>query len=356
MITLSNKSWLLIAILIVLAILLVNLSPILSPFVIAAFFAYLLDPVADKLSHWRMSRTFAVSLIFVLMSLMFTLLFLLVVPMLFRQLVSFIHSIPAYLQLIQSYVLPHLQQLGIRVEAIPADDIKQLLGENWQKAGGIFTELVKSATASSMTIAHFFANLLLIPVVGFYLLRDWSHLLGFIDKSLPTLYKEKITFFAKQCDEVLSAFIRGQLMVMMSLGVIYSIGLSIVGLDLALFLGTIAGLASVVPYLGAIVGVTSSVLVAYMQFQDISHVLGVLVVFGVGQTLEGSLLTPILVGDKIGLHPVAVIFAIMAGGQLAGFIGILIALPVAAVLMVFVRYFHQQYITNQQYIKIDDEI
>jgi len=343
---------------VVLAIVLVSLvsvSTILSPFVIAAFIAYLLDPVADKLTKWRMSRTFAVSLIFVIMTMIVSLLFFLLIPMLFKQLVSFIHSVPTYIHTIQSYVVPYLKDLGVHVETIPIDDVKRLLGDNWQKAGGMFAEVLKGVTASSLSVAHFFANVVLIPVVCFYLLRDWSHLLNVIQVSLPSAYKDKVLMLAQQCDEVLSAFIRGQLLVMLSLGVIYSIGLTIVGLDLALFLGTMAGLASVVPYLGAIVGVFSSVLVAYMQFGDVMPVIWVLVVFGIGQALEGTLLTPVLVGDKIGLHPVAVIFAIMAGGQLAGFVGVLVALPVAAVAMVFVRYFHQQYILSQQFIQIDDE-
>jgi predicted PurR-regulated permease PerM len=153
----------------------------------------------------------------------------------------------------------------------------------------------------------------------------------------------------------LSAFIRGQLLVMFALAIIYSIGLSIVGLDLALLLGITAGLASVVPYLGAIVGIVSASLAAYLQFGEVMPLVYVGIVFGVGQMLEGMLLTPVLVGDKIGLHPVAVIFAIMAGGQLAGFVGILLALPIAAVMMVFVRHFHEQYKESDLYLKVEDE-
>ena len=152
-----------------------------------------------------------------------------------------------------------------------------------------------------------------------------------------------------ECHEILGAFIRGQLMVMLALGVIYSIGLSVVGLDLALLLGLLAGLASIVPYLGFIVGIFAASLAAYFQFQELLPLVWVAVVFGVGQMLESMILTPLLVGDRIGLHPVAVIFAVMAGGQLAGFVGILLALPVAAVIMVWMRHIHSHYKHSELY-------
>lgn len=338
-----------------LLVLLVNLAPILSPFLIAGFFAYMMDPVADRMAGKRMSRTVAVSLIFLVMGLLSVLVILLFVPMLLKQLVSFVHSLPEYMAVVQAYLVPQLQRLGIHVETIPLDDVRRLLQDNWQQAGGVATEILKRATASTLSFVAFAANMVLVPVVAFYLLRDWSKLLDFVKDSLPNNLRDKVLVLAGQCDEVLSAFIRGQLLVMAALAVIYSVGLSIVGLDLALFLGTMAGLASVVPYLGAIVGIGASALVAYMQFQDVLPILYVCIVFGVGQMLESMLLTPILVGDKIGLHPVAVIFAIMAGGQLGGFVGILVALPVAAVLMVFVRFFHHKYKESQLYLHIDDE-
>jgi predicted PurR-regulated permease PerM len=351
----SNRTITIIVVAILAVALLVSLTPILTPFLVAAFFAYLMDPVADKLTGKRINRTMAVSIIFVVMSLVMVLLVLLIVPMLFRQLISFIHTLPAYMALLQAYALPELQKMGIHIEAIPMENVKVLVQDNWQKAGGLLTQIIQGATASTMSLVAFFANLIVIPVVAFYLLRDWSNLLGFIRETLPNIWRDKVMALAAQCDEVLSSFIRGQLMVMASLAVIYSIGLSIIGVDLALFLGTLAGLASVVPYLGAIVGIGASALVAYMQFQEIMPIVYVCIVFGVGQIIESMFLTPVLVGDKIGLHPVAVIFAIMAGGQLAGFVGVLIALPVAAVLMVFIRHFHQKYKASQLYLHIDDE-
>ncbi|MFT5520940.1 MAG: hypothetical protein ACI9IA_001540 [Enterobacterales bacterium] len=158
-----------------------------------------------------------------------------------------------------------------------------------------------------------------------------------------------VTQLASEMDDVLGAFLRGQLLVMLALGIIYSVGLWMIGLNVALIIGMIAGLASIVPYLGFIVGIAAAIIAAVVQFGDFSVLLYVVIVFGVGQMLESMLLTPLLVGDKIGLHPVAVIFAIMAGGQLFGFVGILVALPVAAVIMVLLRYMTQQYKLSAAY-------
>lgn len=328
-----------------------SLQPILMPFLVAGLFAYLMDPVADKLEEKKLSRTAAVSVVFVVMSIVGSLLALLILPLLGKQLISFVYRLPDYVAWLQGHLLPYLSTaFGIHIEAVPVDEMKNLLKENWQQAGSVVTQVVKSATASTMSLVTWVANIILIPVVSFYLLRDWDKLMEKIRIMLPRPWEELTIKLAKECDEVLSAFIRGQFLVMTALGVIYAVGLSIVGLDLALFLGTLAGFASVVPYLGAIVGICSATIFAYLQFHEIMPVIYVCLVFGVGQMLEGMILTPLMVGDKIGLHPVAVIFAIMAGGQLAGFVGILIALPVAAVLMVFLRHLHVEYKTSDLYL------
>jgi predicted PurR-regulated permease PerM len=189
----------------------------------------------------------------------------------------------------------------------------------------------------------------LIPVVTFYLLRDWDVLVARIRELLPRQQEPTVVKLAKNSDEVLGQFLRGQLAVMVALGTIYTVGLWIVGLDLALLVGMIAGLVSFVPYLGFIVGIVLAGVAALMQFGDAVYLLYVAIVFGIGQVLEGMVLTPLLVGDKIGLHPVAVIFAVMAGGQLFGFVGILLALPVAAVVVVILRHFREVYTASELY-------
>ena len=192
-------------------------------------------------------------------------------------------------------------------------------------------------------------NLVLIPVVTFYLLRDWDLLIKGIRGLLPRKIEPTVSQLAGEINEVLGAFVRGQLMVMFALGVIYTAGLWLIGLDLAFIIGMGAGLLSVVPYLGTVVGLLAAVLAAIFQFQDLFHTVMVLLVFGAGQMLEGMVLTPKLVGDRIGLHPVAVIFAVLAGGQLFGFLGILLALPVASALNVLVRHLRDKYTKSTLY-------
>ena len=193
-------------------------------------------------------------------------------------------------------------------------------------------------TASGFALVSWIVNAALIPVVAFYLLRDWDRLVAAIRALIPSEYEGAVVKVVSDCDEVLSAFIRGQLLIMLLLGCIYAFGLTIVGIDLAILIGMLAGLASIVPYLGVITGILAATAAALFQFHDVHHVVYVAIVFGIGQILEAAVLTPLLVGDRIGLHPVAVIFAVLAGGQLFGFTGVLLALPAAAVIMVFVRH------------------
>jgi predicted PurR-regulated permease PerM len=193
------------------------------------------------------------------------------------------------------------------------------------------------------------ANLLLIPVLTFYFLRDWDWLVARVRALLPRPVEPTVSRLARESDEMLGGFLRGQLSVMVSLGAVYATGLWLAGIDLALLIGMLAGLVSFVPYLGFIVGAGVALVAALVQHGDWLHVLLVIGVFSVGQVLESFVLTPWLVGDRIGLHPVAVIFAVMAGGQLFGFLGVLLALPVAAVVMVLLRYAHQRYTASGLY-------
>ena len=193
------------------------------------------------------------------------------------------------------------------------------------------------------------AELLLIPVVLFYLLRDWDIVWHNFQELLPRHIESKVTQMARECNEVLGAFLRGQMLVILCLVVIYSVGLSIAGINLALLLGTIAAVLTIVPYLGLIVGVITASIVAGVQYHDWTHVVYVLIVFAVGFISENMVLTPWLVGDRIGLHPLAVIFAILVGGHIFGFVGVLLALPAAAVIMVLLRHFKEYYLQSPFY-------
>jgi predicted PurR-regulated permease PerM len=194
-----------------------------------------------------------------------------------------------------------------------------------------------------------FANLLIIPVVIFYLLRDWDKVTQGLHELLPRRNERAITQLLTECDDVLGAFLRGQLLVMLALVFLYSLGLTLMGLKMGLLIGLLAGILCVVPYLGFIVGIGAALIAAIFQFHDWLHCFYVILVFVIAQSIEASVLTPVLVGDRIGLHPVAVIFAILVGGHLCGFFGILLALPVAAVAMVFVRHLRQRYLHSQLY-------
>jgi len=215
--------------------------------------------------------------------------------------------------------------------------------------GSIMGHLLVKLTQSGQSLIIWFAYLTLIPVVTFYLLRDWDILVGKVHDLIPRPYEKLASKLARQCDEVLAEFMRGQFLVMLAQAILYTIGLWIVGLEFFLLIGMLAGLVSFVPYLGFIVGIGVASVAGFMQFHDIIHLIYILIVFGVGQAIEGMLLSPLLVGDRIGLHPVAVIFAVMAGGQLFGFVGVLVALPVAAVIVVLLRHIHESYLESSLY-------
>ena len=221
--------------------------------------------------------------------------------------------------------------------------------DNWQQAGGVVGTMLREVTQSGFAFLATLGVVGLTPVVAFYIMRDWDDIMLRIREMLPRDIEPVFVALCRECDEVLGAFLRGQLLVMLLLGVIYAVGLYFVGLELAILIGMIAGLASIVPYLGFFVGIVAAAVAAMFQFQDPVYLGYIAIVFGIGQLLEGWVLTPLLVGDKIGLHPVAVIFAVLAGGQLFGFVGILLALPVAAVIMVFLRHLHSEYMSSEYY-------
>jgi predicted PurR-regulated permease PerM len=327
------------------------LSPVLTPFLVAAVLAYIGDPLADRLEKLKLSRTLSVVTVFFVLTLIVLLLLLILVPMLERQIMLLGSKLPVYLDTLQNKVLPSLGgYLGVDASTFDLAALKNMVREQWSgTVKGVFNVL----SSSGMTLLAWAANLVMIPVVTFYMLRDWDIMVERIHELIPRRYEAAVVRLTKASDEVLGAFLRGQLTVMLALGIIYSVGLSLVGLELSLLIGMLAGLVSFVPYLGTIVGIAAAGVAALMQFQELLPLLYVGLVFITGQMVEGMLLTPLLVGEKIGLHPVAVIFAVLAGGQLFGFFGILLALPVAAVAMVLLRYTHEQYVSSNLYAEKD---
>ena len=336
---------------VILSILIYLLSPILMPFIAAAILAYIADPLVDKLEK-KISRSLAVSIVFFILSLAVVVLLFIFLPLFERQLVVLAEKLPLYIDRAQHYIFPLLKErFGLNLELFDLNILKQSLTNYWQTAGSLAANILASISRSGFILAGWIANLLLMLVVTFYLLRDWDSLVEKLHALIPRKNEKMIVVITKESDEVLGAFFRGQMLVMVVLSAVYSLGLMMVGLDTALLIGALSGMMSFVPYLGFIVGIVIASIAALMQFQDITPLFYIAIVFILGQMLEGMLLTPWLVGNKIGLHPVAVIFAVLAGGQLFGFVGILLALPVAAVIAVILRHAHARYTRSNLYAK-----
>ncbi len=351
----DSRSWLGLVALILLGWLIHQLQPVLMPFLVGLLFAYLGDPLVDRLEVRGLSRTWGVVAVFAAFTLILLLMLLVLVPLLGRQLLRLYELLPQLIDWLQGAALPWLQQqLGVSADLWQLERLKGLLREHLGQATDLAGLLLARVTSSSLALLAWVGNLVLIPVVTFYLLRDWDLMLAKLRRLLPRRQEGLVVRLAEECHEVLGAFLRGQLLVMLALALVYSAGLMLLGLELGLLIGLLAGLASIVPYMGFVVGISAALIAALFQFGlDWLPLLGVLLVFGVGQLLEGMWLTPTLVGDRIGLHPVAVIFAILAGGQLFGFTGVLLALPVAAVIMVLLRHVHDFYKLSALYGESD---
>jgi predicted PurR-regulated permease PerM len=333
------------------------LAPMLTPFVAGALIAYLADPLADRLESLGFKRLAAVLVVFALIILIVGLILLLVIPLLEEQITDFIDQLPVYSRWFQATVVPWVQKhLGIRIRLVNLEQMVGMLSAHWQQAGGAAAVVLSYLSSSGAVVVSWLINLALIPVVVFYMLRDWDVMIRHIRDLLPLRWLADVEKLASEADEVLGAVFRGQFMVMIALGTIYSFGLWLVGLNLGLLIGMFAGLISFIPYAGSIVGLVIASLAAFAQFGGFGPVVWVWIVFATGQMLEGMWLTPWLVGNSIGLHPVAVIFAVLAGGQLFGFLGILLALPVASVVMVLLRHVRTVYKGSDLYGETTVEI
>ena len=325
-------------------LLLYLLSPILTPFLLAALLAYLGDPLADRLEAKKLSRTLSVSIVFIGIIISLLIIFLLLIPVIETQLGKLFVKLPSYIDTFMAFIQPNLQNLlGVDISIVETNSIKTLLTDHLVQTGGIIKNILQTLSTSSLVILNWLMTIALTPVLTFYLLRDWDKLVAYIQDLIPRNIEPTISHLARESDEVLGAFLRGQLTVMLALATMYSIGLGLIGIEFALLIGMIAGLVSFIPYLGLIIGIIiASAAVLFQGYNGLDLVL-VFVVFGLAQLVEALVLTPMLVGERIGLHPVTVIFAVLAGGQLFGFFGILLALPVAAILAVILRHLHDSY-------------
>lgn len=346
----QERKWQWLAAVVVLSCLLYLLAPVLTPFAVATLFAYLGDPVVDRLER-RFSRTTAVIIVFSVMTLAVAGILALLIPEIIRQASGFPEQLQKLAGWFNAVLTPWARrELNLDISSLDVASLLDTARAHLQDIGKLLPKLFIGVGKSSAAVISVIANLLLIPVITFYFLRDWDVLVMRIQHLLPRPLEPTITQLVRESDQVLGSFLRGQLSVMVVLGSLYAIGLTLAGVQFGLLIGLIAGLLSFVPYLGPAVGIGAGLISALVSPGDPWVNVGlVAAVFTVGQLVESFFLTPWLVGDKIGLHPVAVIFAVMAGGQLFGFFGILLALPVAAVVMVVVRHTHQRYLISSMY-------
>lgn len=315
------------------------LAPILTPFLVSLLLAYIANPLVTRAAQMGVPRSATIGLLFVIFTLTLLGLVLGIVPLLQKQIVAFSVKVPAYVDWMQDklYFWSH-GTLSFDVETLKGEAARR-----WQDVGKWMGTIVTFATDSGTRLIGWLLNLFLVPVVTFYLLRDWDEVIHGTGQLLPPATRKRVAPFAREADDALAGFVRGQLSVMIALAIIYSVGLWLAGLDMALPIGIFSGLVSFVPYLGFILGILIAGLAALFQFQDWLPLVWVMLAFVVGQVLESTVLTPRFVGERIGMHPVVVIFVVMAGGQLFGFFGILLALPVGAVAMVWLRHVQDGY-------------
>lgn len=351
--TFSQKraaAWILIALLALLA--LRSLGPVLTPFVVAGVLAYALTPLVDRLDEvgrGHMPRVIAVVIVELLLILALVLLVLMIVPVIAKELPLMRSQLPQVLEKLNTTLSPWLAQLGIKV-SLDLDSLKGLLlrylNANYADALASLLPSIKLGGSVALTVVGY---AVLIPVALFYLLLDWKQLVVRVFELVPPLARPGVDSFTAEADQVLGQYLRGQLLVMLTMAVFYSTGLALFGLDLAVPIGFFTGLAMFVPYVGFGIGLALAVLAGLLQFASIKALVMVAAVYGTGQVIEGFYLTPRLVGERIGLHPLAVIFALLAFGQLFGFVGVLVALPASAVLLVAIRRLRAGYMGSKLY-------
>lgn len=327
------------------------LKSILLPFVAGMAVAYFLDPLADRLETTGMSRLVATTIITVVFLVIVVSVSILVLPLLYEQTLAFIESLPKLIREARNFLVDTSQTKLARVLGARSGDVERALSG----AGGTSVNWLMGALSSigskSLHIVSFLSLLIVTPVVAFYLLLDWDRLVAKVDELIPREYVETVRGLGREVNAVLEGFVRGQVIVCLFLGIFYSTGLTLVGLNFGLVVGIVTGVLSFIPYLGSIIGFIASFLLACFQFgPDYFHIGLVVGVFFLGQFIEGNFLSPKLVGDKVQLHPVWVMFAIFAFSALGGFVGALVAVPMAATLGVLMRFTVRRYEESRLYL------
>ena len=323
------------------------LKPVVLPFIGAFLIAYLFSPLVDKLHRIGLPRWLAISVVFVGIGVVLTWAMWYLVPLVWKQLMYAKTSIPAGIHWVNYTFLPWLSHtFNLMPMEIDTEQMSSAIMDYIQTnySADSIQALVLKVAQSGLNFIQIGGTIILIPIIAFYFLLDWDRMLDSLRRLIPRPYEKTTLNIVGECHSVLGAFVKGQFLVMLLLGVVYAVGLQMIGLEVGLIIGMIAGLSSIIPYLGFAVGIIAAVIATLFQFGlDWTHLALVGVVFMVGQMVEGYILQPFLLGDKIGLSPVAVVFAVLAGAQLAGFLGMLIALPVAAIIVVLLRHARECY-------------
>lgn len=346
--TRSERSWFWVLLFLAFGIALYVLRDVLLPFVAGMAVAYLLDPVVDRLERVRLPRGLATMLVLLAFFALTIGVALLLLPLIQTQFLRLAEVLPGYIDTVREALQPYIDTMLAGIgDGTAFDTLPGLAGNAAAWAGRLLGRVVSGGVA----IANVVSILVITPIVSFYLLRDWDRIVAAIDSWLPHAQADTIREQMRAVDQTLSAFVRGQGTVCLVLGVIYATGLSLTGLDFGLVIGLFAGLISFVPFVGTIVGGMLSVGLALAQFDSWQPIVIVAAIFVFGQVVEGYFLTPNLVGDAVGLHPVWVIFALLAGGALFGFLGVLLAVPVAAVTGVLTRFALGRYLTSALHLR-----
>jgi predicted PurR-regulated permease PerM len=330
---------------VVLLLALWQLGNVILPFIVGGAIAYFMDPVADRLERAGLSRAAATGTISIIALLVAILIMLSIVPTLVKQLTSLVNDAPEIFRRLQSFLLQRFPEL--QDETSTMRQTLENIGMVIQSKGG---ELVNTVIGSAISVISAVVFIVVVPVVAFYLLLDWDHMVKRVDDVLPRDHAPVIRRLASEIDGVLAAFVRGQISVCIVLGVFYSVALMLAGLDYALVVGAIAGGVTFIPYVGALVGGALAIGLALFQFWGDPVSIGIVAgIFALGQFLEGNVITPRLVGNSVGLHPVWLLFALSAFGTLFGFVGMLVAVPVAAAIGVLARFGIEQYKSSRLY-------
>ncbi|MEO6353713.1 MAG: AI-2E family transporter [Burkholderiaceae bacterium] len=350
----QKQSALWLALGIFLIVLLILLGPVLTPFIAAAILAYALNPGVDwfdrqRIGRFSLPRSLAALLVIALLIAALLALVLIVAPVLQSQLPLLREKIPAFLAQANDFLSPRLIALGIHVN-LDIDGLKELVSSKMADSGSqIWGTLLSSAKQGGSAVLGWTAMILLIPFILFYLLVDWHRFLESSFRLIPRQWVAKTRALSNEVDGLLAQYLRGQLLVMLILAVYYSATLMLAGFDVALPVGIITGLLVFIPYLGFGLGLILALIAAVLQFEGLHGLFLVAVIYGLGQVIESFFLTPRLVGERIGLHPLAVIFALMAFGQLFGFVGILLALPLSAIISVAIKHVRAHYLQSSFY-------